>query len=47
MGGLLARHGGKAVLAGTLLAVAGAVIARAAHERIEVRELVGRVLIEE
>lgn len=47
MGALIARHRGKAVLEGSLLAVAAAVIARAAHEDLDVRDLAGRLLVDE
>lgn len=40
------RYGGHAVLEGTLLAVAGTVIAQAVLEGVEVREIAGRMLSE-
>lgn len=46
LGNLHRRHGGHAILEGTLLAVAGTVIAQAALEGVEVREIAGRVLSE-
>ncbi|WP_426516365.1 hypothetical protein ACPPVQ_17290 [Diaminobutyricibacter sp. McL0618] len=44
LGALLLRHGGKQVLAGTVLAVAGAVIALAAQETLAVPTMAGRLL---
>ena len=41
------RHGGRLVLTGTVLAVAGGAIARAATEGTSVRDLVGRLLVAE
>jgi hypothetical protein len=46
-GALIGRHRGKSVVGGTLLAVAGAAIARAEHEGVTVRDLVGRVLTDD
>lgn len=46
LGALIARYRGKAVLDGTLLAVAGAVIAFAARQGVTVRDAVGRVLVD-
>lgn len=47
LGSLIARYRGKAVLDGTLLAVAGAVIAFAARQGVTVRDAVGRVLVDD
>lgn len=40
------RYGGHAILEGTLLAVAGTVIAQAALAGVQVREVAGRMLSE-
>ena len=44
LGNLHRRYGGHAILEGALLAVAGAVIARADLEGVQVREVAGSML---